>query len=128
MTINQIIDRVDATKPNAYTEGEKKRWLSQIDSMAFRDVISTHEDGAESFDGYTEDTDGETELLIPDEYSECYIVWIYAKIDFANQEISRYSNSMIMFNALWADYCNGYNRAHMPRGEIMRGVGGRIMR
>ena len=133
MTISEAIDRIDAVKPNAYSEGEKKKWLSQLDSMAWRDVLSTHDFNEDetpmtSFDGYTEDTDGDTELLIPDEYGEIYITWLGAKIDFVNQEINRYTNGQIMFNAQWADYCNGWNRSHMPKGQPIKGVGGRVWR
>ena len=43
MTIQKILDLVDATKPNAYTETEKIEWLSQLDGTVFEEVIKTHE-------------------------------------------------------------------------------------
>lgn len=128
MTINGIIDIVDEQKPNGYSEGLKKQWLDQLDRMAFREIVATHEGGAEAFDGYTDETDGETELLIPDDYKMVYIYWLYAMIDFANQEMTRYTNSMIMFNSAYADYGNAWNRTHMPKGETIRGAAWRVIK
>lgn len=128
MTINKIIDLVDAQKPNAYEEKTKIAWLDKLDRTAFQEIISTHEEGDESFEGYDEDTDGETELLIPDEYQNVYLYWMYAMIDFANQEIQRYTNSMIMFNNEYAQFGNWYNRTHMPKQTWIKGAGGRIRR
>ena len=127
MTIKKIIELVDRQKPNQYDEADKIHWLSQMDYMVFREVISTHEGGAESFDGYTA-SDADTDVLGGDEFADMYVKWLYAMIDFANQEIDRYSNSMIMFNSLYADFCNAYNRAHMPRQVYVTGCGGRIVR
>ena len=128
MTINECIDLLDAQKPNAYSEETKKMWLSDMDSMAFRDVIATHEGGAESFDGYDADTDGDTELLIDDGFKNVYIFWLYAMIDFANQELSRYSNSMVMFNSAYQDWTGWYNRTHMPLTARIRGAEARVRR
>lgn len=127
MTIKKIIELVDRQKPNQYDEADKIHWLSQMDYMVYREVISTHEGGAESFDGYTA-ADAEKQVLGGDEFADMYVKWLYAMIDFANQEIDRYSNSMIMFNSLYADFCNAYNRAHMPRQVYVSGCGGRIVR
>lgn len=127
MTIKKIIELVDRQKPNQYDEADKIHWLSQMDYMVFREVISTHEGGAESFDGYTA-SDADTDVLGGDEFADMYVKWLYAMIDFANQEIDRYSNSMIMFNSLYADFCNAYNRTHMPRQVYVTGCGGRIAR
>lgn len=127
MTIKKIIELVDRQKPNQYDEADKIHWLSQMDYMVFREVISTHEGGAESFDGYTA-ADTEKQVLGGDEFADMYVKWLYAMIDFANQEIDRYTNSMVMFNALYADFCNAYNRAHMPRQVYVSGCGGRIER
>lgn len=125
MTINGIIDLVDGQKPNAYSEEHKKHWLDQMDRMAWREVFETHEDPpVESFEGYTAETDGSTALLIPDDYSQVYVYWLYAMIDFANQEIQRYGNSMIMFNTVYADFANWWNRTHMPVQKRILGARG----
>lgn len=128
MTIMEAIERTDSQKPNQYETEDKLHWLSQLDHMAFRDIISTHEDGPDSFAGYSVATSVDTQLLIPDEFSDVYIKWLCAQIDFANQEISRYTNSMIMFNALYTDFGNAYNRTHMPKAVYIKGAGGKVIR
>ena len=128
MTINGIIDALDARKPNAYEQATKIDWLDKLDRMVYREVLETHEGGPESFDGYTEATDGETELLIPDEYKDVYIYWLWAMVDFANQEMQRYANSMTMFNTAYAEFGNWWNRTHEPKTARWKGMDWRIRR
>jgi len=161
MTINEIVDMIDRQKPNAYELQDKIHWLDQLDRMAYREVVATHEadrpapptpPDAESwralglppppppppappapFEGYKwsdpEDLqDGDTVLLIPDDFRQVYVYWMGAMIDFANMEMTRYANSMVMFNTAYADYANAWNRTHMPLGAVIRGAGGRVWR
>ena len=128
MTIAEIIDLVDEQKPNGYSQETKITWLDQLDRMAWREIVSTHEGGPESFTGYDAGTDADTELLIPDDYKQVYVYWMYAMIDFANQEMSRYTNSMIMFNTAYGEYGSAWNRTHMPYGQDMKGTEGKVWR
>lgn len=63
------------------------------------------------FNGYTVN-DMSTTLLVDDAYADLYVDYIFAQIDYNNQELDRYSNSMFMFNSKYADYKNFYNRTH----------------
>ena len=93
ITIGEVISLVDSLKPNTRTPEEKKLWLSNIDTMVFEDIVSTHEDAAVgSFDGYTEDTPDETELLIPRHYgADIYRFYLEMQIDLANAEYNKYN-------------------------------------
>lgn len=113
MTISQAIELCDQQKPNAYTDEDKIHWLSKLDGMIFDEVISRHEGAPEAFNGYTA-ADYSTELLADDAYSDMYVKWLFAQVDFANAEIARYNNSIGMFNALYASFAASYNRRHMP--------------
>lgn len=78
MTIKEALDSIDALKPNTYEEGEKLRWLSTLDARIHRDVVLTHEHNAaaESFAGYTAQTDRNTELLVGPRMTSCTcITW-----------------------------------------------------
>lgn len=121
MTIMEAINRIDAVKPNSYPQGEKIRWLNTLDSMVKSKVIDTHE-GAEAvkFEGYTEDTNPSTNLLVPAPYDEMYLFWLESKIDYWNGETGRYNNSISMFNASFEEYEKYYNRTHMPKGKKFR--------
>ena len=121
MTIIEAISQIDDRKHNTYSQADKIGWLSKLDWMAKRLVIDTHE-GSEDvyFDGYDEDSELETVLLIPEPYDEVYLRWLEAHIDYANGEYEKYNNSAEAYNVLWQDYQKYYNRTHMPKGKKMR--------
>ena len=43
MTIIEAINRIDAIKPNNYTQQEKTSWLSTLDGVIKKEIIDTHE-------------------------------------------------------------------------------------
>ncbi len=118
MTIMEAIHRVESTKPNSFDEKEEIVWLSVLDGMVKNQIINTHE-GAEAvvFNGYNENTDLNTVLIVPAPYDEVYIRWLEAQIDYANGEYEKYNNSMQMFNTALTAFNNYYNRTHMPLGK-----------
>ena len=117
MTIDQVINRVDSLKPNAYTKLEKIEWLSELDGMIKAEVIDTHESDTEIwFDGYGKN-DGSTELLVEAPYDIMYIHWLESKIDYANAEYAKFNNSMAMFQTKYRAFTAWYNRKHMPIGQ-----------
>ena len=125
MTINQVLAMVDEITPNTFDTKVKIDWLSKLDGRVFNDIILTHEhdlvdDGTEegnliepTFPGYAE-APLDTELLIPDTYSDVYRDYLMAMIAYSNGETERYQNSMIMFNTNYKDYGDWYNRTHKP--------------
>ena len=121
MTIMDALHRIDTIKPNSYNQTEKVKWLSALDGTIKAEIIDTHE-GAEDvvFNGYTEDTDLLTALLVPAPYDELYIFWLESKIDYWNGEIGKYNNSISMFNEAYSSYAKYYNRTHMPKGKKFR--------
>ena len=124
MTINDAISTIDNLKHNTYSQHDKVRWLSRLDSMVKRLVIDTHEGGNDViFTSYTVNTDPDTELLIPEPFDEAYLRWLEAQIDYTNGEYEKYNNSIEMFNKSWNEYQNYYNRTHMPLGQKMKYFG-----
>jgi hypothetical protein len=118
MTILEAINRVDTTKPNSYTQIEKVDWLSTLDGIIKNEIINTHEGGeAIVFEGYTPDTNLDTELLVPAPYDEIYIRWLEARIDYANGEYKKYNNSTMAYNTAFEKYSSYYNRINMPIGK-----------
>ena len=128
MTISQAIDMVDQERPNAYPEKTKRIWLEQMDKMAWREILSTHENAPEEPAGYFEEEAGDKELLIPEDYKLVYIYWMFAMMDYRNQETTRYTNDMIMFNQVYADFGNFWNRTHMPLGQCVQGANAWVRR
>lgn len=117
MTIIEAIDKIDTLMPNTYTKEEKISWLSTIEGMIKRNIIDTHE-GAENvdFEGYDEDTDLDTELIVQVPYTDLYVLWLEAMIDYTNGEFTKYNNVIIRYNDMYQAFANDYNRTHMPLG------------
>lgn len=121
MKIIEALDRIDALKPNLYTQQEKIKWLNDLDSAIFREVLKTHEgmEGKE-FVPYTNDTPFDTELIAPAPYEEMYLDWLESKIDYYNGEMTKYNNSITRYNDIYTEYTRWYNRTHMPIGNKIR--------
>ena len=118
MKIIDAINRIDSLKHNTYTQADKIRWLSTLDSMVKNHVIDTHEGAEEvSFTGYDDNTDLQTELLMPAPYDEAYLIWLESKIDYHNGEYGKYNNAADMFATVYDSYKAYYNRTHMPKGK-----------
>lgn len=118
MTIMDALYRIDELKPNSYSQSEKIKWLSTLDGMIKSEIIDTHEGGEDVvFNGYTEDSDIGTKLLVPAPYDDIYIRWLETQIDYSNGEYGKYNNSMTMYNTAYTAYANHYNRTHMPKGK-----------
>lgn len=116
MTLMEAITQADETNKNAYSRKQKLVWLSRVEAMVKIDVIDAHE-GSEhvSFQGYDEDTDPETVLIMPQPYDECYIHYLQAQVFYAGEEIDRYNRAITMFNALFDSFKSYYKRNHTPK-------------
>lgn len=116
MTILEVINRVDTTKPNSYTQAEKVDWLSTLDGIIKKEIIDTHEGGEDVvFEEYTPDTSLDTVLLVPAPYDDVYIRWLEARIDYANGEYGKYNNSAMAYNTALEAFFRYYNTYHMPK-------------
>ena len=118
MTIMEAIHRIGTVKPNGYDQPQKIKWLSTLDGIIKKEIIDTHEGGENvAFDGYTEETNLSTELLVPAPYDDIYIRYLEMQIDYANGEYGKYNNSKAMYNETYTAFKKFYNRTHMPKGK-----------
>ena len=118
MTIIEVINQIDALKPNNYSQEDKIKWLSTLDGIIKREIIDTHEGGeAVAFEGYNEETPLDTVLLVAAPYDDIYVKWLEVQIDYANKEYGKYANSMTMYNSAYATFYSWYNRNYMPKGK-----------
>lgn len=121
MTIIEALNAIDDIYPNTCTQEEKIAWLSTLDEKVKKNVIDTHEDGESvSFERYTTKTPLDTELLIPSPYTDVYLYWLQAKIDYWNGEMGRYNNSISNYNAEYTAFANAYNREHRPIAKTLK--------
>ena len=118
MKLIDAINGIDSIKPNTYSQQEKIRWISILDGNIKKEIIDTHE-GAENitFNGYDNNTDISTELLVPAPYDDIYIRWLEMQIDYANADLVKYQNSMTLYNNAYSNFEKYYNRNNMPKGK-----------
>lgn len=118
MTLQEAITKADDLKPNQYKYPVKVGWISDIDGTIWNEIISHREhDPQMHWDPYGENTDPSIKLLAEDPYSELYIYYICAMVDWYNGEFTRYANSRQAFNDKYQAYADWYNREH-PTTEV----------
>lgn len=115
MTLEKALEICDTAKPNQYSRADKIRWLSDADGMVQREILDYFEPG--DFEGYTEDTPGDTVLLVPEPYCSLYEAYLSAQIDFHNGEFTRYQNSAQLYNAVFSSLAEWYRRTQVPKQE-----------
>lgn len=114
MTVTEVLQKVDELEPNQYDDRQKAHWLSLLDGQIFEEIIKTHEDPIrESFSGYT---DFGEEMLVPFPYGEELYTWyLQAMIAAENAENDKYDQMMSMYNSVFTQFSNWYNRTHQPK-------------
>ena len=124
MTINDILTKVDDLKPNQYSDAIKIGWLNDVEGSIFNDIMMTHlfpdwEDMPEYFTPYTPDDINE-HMIAPDIYADLYVYYLFAMIDFHNNEAARYASSMQMFNTAIKAFADWVNRNYDPIGYPLK--------
>lgn len=119
MTMIEAIGRLDALRHNTFGQEEKVRWLSQVDAMLHRDLISTHEGGCD-FRPYDEKTPLEQVLLVPAPYDELYLHFMEGKMAYYQDEFEGYNRAMSLYQSLLSAYADDYNRTHLPLSRCFR--------
>ena len=115
MTIAELIQQVDAVRPNQYDNDTKVGWINEVESKVVRNVLNRILWAEEEFTPYVYATDATTELKIPDEHSDVYKTYLYAQMDFANAETDRYNADAAMHRSAWDDYAAEMRRENYPK-------------
>ena len=108
-TLQQVIEKVDSIKPNAYDEETKTGWINKVEGIIQKEILHKKDEDMIVYD-WGEDAD--TELLVKHPYSDIYEFYLFAMIDYMNGDISFYQNSMTMFNNAFEDYSTWYKREY----------------
>lgn len=126
MTIRTIITKIDALKPNVFTDDQKVGWVNELFRKIEKEVYDTHvkQEGRPHrplYVIYTDEAPGtlgiDSNIDLPDAFLDLVEFWLMGKIDLFNTDLDRYTNSMILFNNAYAEYKKWYHRNHMPKGE-----------
>lgn len=112
-TLEAILRRVDARKPNAYEDAAKIQWIAQLDGMVaadvmLMDIVEIRQIGAD----YA--ADPQREPLVGYPHDTIYDLWLAAMIDYWNGEYAQYQNAMEMFNAHYGNFVRWFARTYAP--------------
>lgn len=112
-TILKVIERVDQSKPNAFSIAAKVAWLAALDGRIAVDVFLMDIAELGQF-AYRYPEDGERELLVSFPHDDIYDLWLAARIDFENGEYDKYQNTMAMYNEHFASFVQWFTRSYEP--------------
>lgn len=115
MTLGRLLADLMTEKPHQYPAETVTKWLNEVEGMAVEKVFNRTEGTEIGFEGYDYAKDYETQLLIPDRFSDVYVNYLASKIDYANREFGGYNNSTAMFNAAWDEFSAAWRRTHKPK-------------
>ncbi len=113
MTIREVLTDTDTMKPNQYDEGTKVKWLNEVENKVYQ-VISKRK-GEVKKPNINIESDYDSELLLPDAFSDIYTYYIESMIDYYNGETQRYNNSAIMFDNAFSEFENFWYREHRQK-------------
>ncbi len=120
MTILEAITQLQSVKENQYDDETIIRWLSDVEGIIYEEVISWHESELDEpipHGPYDPELDMDTVLMVPEPYSDVYIKYLCAQVDYYNAELARYNNSMVMYNVALSSFADWYNRHNMPKQD-----------
>ena len=120
VTVNEVLQRIDSLKPNAYSRREKLQWLSTLDGLLWREVMAVHEGAGQPFGPYGEG-DGQRQLLVSEPYGlPLYLSYLENRMDHYNGDTARYNNSLLQFRTAYMEFFRWYNRNHRPLGQLRK--------
>lgn len=120
MTIQEALDTTDELKPNMMSPRLKMKFLTEIEQLIHGEIVLRHEhtEAQHARPVYTEDTDPQTELLVPDPYSDVYTKYLLTQIDRQNQEDGRYNVDRAQFENAYETMSDWWTRTHMPLQSV----------
>ena len=120
MTIHEAITLVDSHKHNTYSDRDKLRWLTVLETMAQQLVAQTGGEALLPFPGFDDKTARDTVLTAPAPFDEMYLRWLEAQIDYHNGEFDKYNNALSMFQAAFDSFRNDCQRKNAPKAVAFR--------
>ena len=101
-TLQEVIELVDAIKPNAFDPAVKVAWINSLEGRIIVDVFQLPWSQAVARKHSADDLN--TELLVRFPHDDIYEAWLLAKIDFANGEAEKDENSITMYNEVYDNF------------------------
>ncbi len=119
MTVQEVLHRLDSLHPNAFSVGEKLRWLSSAEGHIYNEIYAPHQNPPAPFEGFTPDTPLFTKLYAPEPYHWLYHYYLEGQILYAGGDINGYNNAMALYNRLLQEFWRFYHSSHKPKGSSL---------
>ena len=119
MTIDEAIAAADRLVPNPLARTDKLRWLSELDGWLAA-VLRPYGVLPAAFDGYDDNTDGETSLLLRLPDDDVYRHYLELQIYSALYETTRANAAAARYNAALQDALDHVTRTHLPIKTAVR--------
>ena len=103
MTINKAIAAADAMRPNAYSAEDKRVWVNQVERQL-------QEFAGADYTFYTA-ADMDKDLLLPEAWSDIYVLYICSLCDYWEQDVAKYNSSAALYNGRLTEYKQEYRRS-----------------
>ena len=103
MTINKAIAAADAMRPNAYSAEDKRVWVNQVERQL-------QEFAGADYTFYTA-ADMDKDLLLPEAWSDIYVLYICSLCDYWEQDVAKYNTSAALYNGRLTEYKHEYRRS-----------------
>ena len=105
VTLAKLIKDVDGKKANPYTEDQKTDWINKVEGMVQLEVLEVPEDTMKI---YSYEDDKQTNLIVHHPFTDLYVYFLYAMIDYENKDIASYNNNIVMFNNTYENFQKYY--------------------
>lgn len=121
MKVREILEAIALTRPNAYTDAEKIRWLNTVEGRVFTDIFQK----AEGFEGEFvpfKEGEEERELAVPVPFTDIYTYYLMAMTDFHNGDSGRYNDTVVLYNDAWENFAAYYRENNKPKQTNLHGM------
>ena len=115
MTVQEVLHRLDTLHPNAYSPGEKCRWLAACEADVYHQVFATHQNPPPAPQG--EELPLTAGLLVPHPYHWLYHHYLEGQMLYAAGEIAGYNNAMNLYSGILSSFWRYYHAHHRPLGH-----------
>ena len=121
MTARELLTTIDQMRPNAFTDREKLQFLNTIEGRIYTEILNRADGNDLTFIPITEGEE-ERELIVPIPYTDLYIYYMGAMIDFYNGDSGRYNDTVVLYNDAWENFAAYYRENNKPKQTNLHGM------
>lgn len=114
-TINEVMERVQRTKPNSMDSLDKARVLLELDRRIYEEI--TAEDEPDRLPPAAWPEDGDAQLVVRSPYDNLYDLYLTAMVEFWMRDYEEYNNTVDQFQQAYNEFRSRWRRDHRPKGS-----------